>query len=117
LWFKVDQMIADMGRSKNFGDSLREVLDEVGHDSALVVTDHDKRRWVSSDDELESSGGDNTELMGMLRGIASQLTQNSAHLDALEVGVMDLPRTDDERQNTNRGGNSAPRASKADKLS
>jgi hypothetical protein len=45
---KVDQMIADMGRSKNFGDSLREVLDEIGHDSALVVTDHDKRRRVSS---------------------------------------------------------------------
>jgi hypothetical protein len=110
-------MIDDMGRSKNFGDSLREVLDDVGHDSALVVTDHDKRRRVSSEDELESSGDSNAELMGMLRGISSQLTQNSARLDALEVGVKDLPRTDDERQNTNRGGKSAPPASKADKLS
>jgi hypothetical protein len=114
---KVDQMIDDMGRSKNFGDSLHEVLDEVGQDRALVVTGHDKRRRVSSEDELESSGDSNAELMGMLRGISSQLTQNSARLDALEVGVKDLPRTDDERQNTNRGGKSAPPASKADKLS
>jgi hypothetical protein len=59
---KVDQMIADMGRSKNFGDSLREVLDEVGHDRALVVINHDKRRRVRSEDELESSGDDNAEL-------------------------------------------------------
>ena len=114
---KVDQMIDDMGRSKNFGDSLHEVLDEVGQDRALVVTGHDKWRRVSSEDELESSGDSNAELMGMLRGISSQLTQNSARLDALEVGVKDLPRTDDERQNMNRGGKSAPPASKADKLS
>jgi hypothetical protein len=92
---KVDRMIADMGRSRNFGDSLHG----------------------GSEEELENSGDDNAELMGMLRGIASQLTQNSARLDALEVGVTDLPRTDDERHNPNRGGPSAPPASKADQLS
>jgi hypothetical protein len=114
---KVDRMIADMGRSRNFGESLREVLDDVGHDSALVVINRDKRRRVNFEDELESSGDDTAELKGMLRDLASQLTQTSARLDALEVGVTDLPRTDDERHNKNRGGPSASPASKADQLS